>query len=105
MTRQTLVAILLACACVSAPAADKKPETPAEKPAEATGDEGLGKKLDPAHMKALEAAIAAKPGETRGKVHTILLPREDIDVRTMDMGEIPTEAGLESRIRLFRCGC
>jgi hypothetical protein len=68
-------------------------------------DEDDPKKLDPAHMKALAEAIGAKPGETRGRVHTLSLPREDLDVYTMDTGDVPTEAGLATTLRLWRCGC
>jgi hypothetical protein len=63
------------------------------------------KKLDPAHLKALTEAIGAKPGETKGQVHTLTLPREDLDVVNLDMGEIPTEAGLATTLHVFRCGC
>jgi len=63
------------------------------------------KQLDPAHMKAVADAIGAKPGETRGKVHTITLPREDLDVFTPDMLDIPVEAGLASTFRFWRCTC
>jgi hypothetical protein len=63
------------------------------------------KKLDPAHMKSLAEAIGAKPGETRGRVHTLTLPRADLDVYTLDTGDVPTEAGLASTLRLWRCGC
>src|SRR3954462_10391980 len=63
------------------------------------------KKLDPAHLKTLTEAIGAKPGGTKGKVHTLTLPRDDLDVLNLDMGEFPTEAGLATTLRLFRCGC
>ena len=63
------------------------------------------KKLDPAHMKSLAEALGAKPGETRGRVHTLTLPRDDLDVANLEMGEIPTEAGLATTLHLFRCGC
>jgi hypothetical protein len=63
------------------------------------------KQLDPAHMKAVADAIGAKPGETRGKVHTITLPRDDLDVYTPDFADIPVEAGLASTFRFWRCTC
>src|SRR6266496_1202376 len=78
------------------PADPKAAETPADPPQ---------KKLEPAHLKALTEAIGAKPGETKGKVHTLTLPREDLDVVNLDMGEIPTEAGLATTLHVFRCGC
>lgn len=63
------------------------------------------KKLDPAHMKSLAQAIGAKPGETKGRVHTLTLPRDDLDVYTLDTGDVPIEAGLASTLRLWRCSC
>jgi hypothetical protein len=63
------------------------------------------KQLDPAHMKAVAEAVGAKPGETKGKVHTITLPREDLDVSTPDLGDVPVEAGLASTFRFWRCTC
>jgi hypothetical protein len=63
------------------------------------------KKLDPAHMKSLADALGAKPGETRGRVHTLTLPRADLDVYNADFGDIPVEAGLATTLRLWRCTC
>lgn len=63
------------------------------------------KKLDPAHMKSLAQALGAKPGQTAGKVHTITLPRTDLDVSNLELGEIPIEAGLASTFHVWRCGC
>lgn len=68
-------------------------------------DDDDPKKLDPAHMKAFAEAIGAKPGETKGRVHTLSLPREDLDVSTLDTADVPTEAGLATTLRLWRCGC
>lgn len=63
------------------------------------------KKLDPAHLKTLTEAIGAKPGVTTGKVYTLTIPRDDLDVVNLDMGEIPVEAGLATTLHVFRCGC
>jgi hypothetical protein len=63
------------------------------------------KQLEPAHLKALTEAVGAKPGVTKGKVHTITLPRTDLDVNTLEFGDVPVEAGFESTFHLFRCGC
>jgi len=68
-------------------------------------DDDAEKKLDPAHMKSLAEALGAKPGETKGRVHTLTLPREDLDVYTLETGDVPTEAGLASTLRLWRCSC
>jgi hypothetical protein len=76
------------------PADDKQPV--ADEPA---------KKLDPAHVKALAEAVGAKAGETHGKVHTITLPRADLDVSNLELGEIPIEAGLASTFHVWRCSC
>ena len=93
--KRPLIAMCLLAACVipTARAADK-----------VTDVEPL-KQLDPAHMKAVANAIGAKPGETRGKVHTITLPRDDLDVYTPDFADIPVEAGLASTFRFWRCTC
>src|SRR5688500_3385300 len=61
--------------------------------------------LDPAHMKVLADALGAKPGETKGRVHTLTLPRADLEVYTNDFGEVPPEAGLATTLRLWRCPC
>lgn len=93
--KPALMAMCLLAACVipTARAADKV--TDVEPP----------KQLDPAHMRAVADAIGAKPGETKGRVHTITLPREDLDVGTADFGDIPVEAGLASTFRFWRCTC
>ena len=92
--------VLIACAITlqtfsPARADDKSPAAAA--PAE--------KQLDPAHMKILADALGAKPGETKGRVHTLTLPRDDLDVYTPEFGEIPHEAGLATTLRLWRCPC
>jgi hypothetical protein len=63
------------------------------------------KKLEPAHMKTLAEALGAKPGQTTGKVHTITLPRTDLDATNLEFGEIPVEAGLASTFHVWRCTC
>lgn len=88
---QTILTLTFAC---FANAADTPPVT--DEPA---------KKLDPAHMKSLAQALGAKPGQTAGKVHTITLPRTDLDVSNLELGEIPIEAGLASTFHVWRCGC
>jgi hypothetical protein len=84
------------------PAADKGAAD--AKAAEPVSDDAP-KKLDPAHLKALTEALEAKPGEIKGRVFTLTLPRADLDVNTIEMGDIPVEAGLATTIRMFRCGC
>jgi hypothetical protein len=118
MTRRrlTLIACLVvALASFNLPAQDKPPAAApappaaaaaADKPAAAApADDADNKKLDPAHMRQLAEALGAKPGVTVGPVHTLTLPRDDLDVRTLEMGDIPVEAGLASTIRTFRCHC
>jgi hypothetical protein len=78
---------------------------PAARAADKVTDVEPLKQLDPAHMKAVAEAVGAKPGETKGKVHTITLPREDLDVFSPDMLDIPVEAGLASTFRFWRCTC
>src|SRR5689334_18224998 len=79
-------------------AEDNKPS--AESPAP-----DFPKKLDPAHLKALAEAIGAKEGQTTGRVHTLSLPRTDLEVNTLELGEVPVEAGLASTLHVFRCSC
>jgi hypothetical protein len=94
MTRPLLAICLLAAFVV-----------PAARAADKVTDVEPLKQLDPAHMKAVAEAVGAKPGETKGKVHTITLPREDLDVSTLDLGDVPVEAGLASTFRFWRCTC
>jgi hypothetical protein len=44
-------------------------------------------------------------GEERGDVYTVTVPRTDLDVSTVDIGPIPTAAGLESQFHFFMCPC
>jgi hypothetical protein len=96
MIRRTLpLLILIGLTALLAPAADD----PAAKPDEE-------KKLDPAQMKGLADALKAK-GEVvnNNKVFVLSLPRDDLDVRTLDFGEVPVEAGLVTTVKLWRCPC
>lgn len=103
MIRYTLATLLiLALTSFQIPAADKPPTD--TKPADAPAEDAP-KKLDPVHLKSLTEALGAKPGEIKGKVFTLTLPREDLDINTLEMGDIPVEAGLATTLRLFRCGC
>jgi hypothetical protein len=105
MSRCLIAAILFLClSSFNLPAAEPPPADPKRGEAPVATDPPQ-KKLEPAHLKALAEAIGAKPGETKGKVHTLILPRDDLDVVNLDMGEIPTEAGLATTLHLFRCGC
>jgi hypothetical protein len=97
-----IVVLALALTSFQLPAADNKP---AEKQDAAPVAEDTVKKLDPAHLKMLTDALDAKPGEVKGKVFTLTLPRTDLDVNTLEMGDVPVEAGLATTLRLFRCGC
>jgi hypothetical protein len=97
---QILVMLFVCLSSFALRAADPPAAAAAQVPADPPE-----KKLDPAHLKALTEAIGAKPGETKGKVHTLTLPRDDLDVVNLDMGEIPTEAGLATTLHVFRCGC
>jgi hypothetical protein len=100
MTRYTLALILIVgLASFHLPAADN-PLSPA-----APDEQAEKTKLDPAHIKMFTEALGAKPGVSAGRVHTLSLPRTDLEVRTLEMGEIPTEAGLASTFRIFRCSC
>lgn len=105
MIRNTFAGILLiAVASFQLPAVEKP--APSKPQADATpATEDPVKKLDPAHLKALTEALGAQPGEIKGKVFTLTLPRSDLDVNTLEMGDVPVEAGLATTLRLFRCGC
>jgi hypothetical protein len=98
-----IVILALALTSFQLPAAEKKA---IEKDAAAPVAEDAVKKLDPAHLKMLTDALEAKqPGEIKGKVFTLTIPRTDLDVNTLEMGDVPVEAGLATTLRLFRCGC
>jgi hypothetical protein len=66
--------------------------------------------VDPADPRLLEQEFREKTTILGGKrsfengVLTIRLPRSDIWVQN-EMGEIPTEAGIESSIYFYRCSC
>jgi hypothetical protein len=62
-------------------------------------------KLDSADMKKLADALGAKGQTINNKVFALWLPREDLDLRTLDFGEIPVEAGLSTSVKLWRCPC
>ena len=62
-------------------------------------------RLDPADMKKLAEALGAKGQTINNKVFALSLPREDLDLRTLDFGEIPVEAGLSTSVKLWRCPC
>jgi hypothetical protein len=114
MKRYACVAMLtLSLASFTLPAA---PPTPPVQPAApkpeiaspatpTTPAEPDQKQLDPAHLKAIAQAVGAKPGVINGKVCTITIPRDDLDVMNLEMGEIPVEAGLATTLHVFRCGC
>ena len=97
MPRCALILSLVLILCSFQYADDKPVDSPPPEP-------GL-KKLEPAHLKALAQAIGAKEGQTTGRVHTLTLPRSDLDVNTLELGDIPVEAGLASVFHVFRCGC
>jgi hypothetical protein len=116
--------LALGLACLVA-AADKPTNTPAAQPAAKPAANPNGgdfpeapdnidpKKLDPEDIKTLAAALAAAapapppPGEWKadGRVYTMTFPRADLDVRTLDFGDVPVEAGLATTLRFFRCDC
>src|SRR4051812_37202824 len=100
MTRAIIATLLvLILSSFHLPAADN-PLSPA-----AADDQAEKTKLDPAHIKLFTEALGAKPGVSAGRVHTLSLPRTDLEVRTLELGEVPTEAGLASTFRIFRCSC
>jgi very-short-patch-repair endonuclease len=102
-----ILAIAIVVFALAAPAQDKAPPSAKDvKPSPAAAAEDPPKKeLDPAHMKTLAEALGAKPGETKGKVHTITLPRTDLGASTLEFGDIPVEAGLQSTFHVWRCTC
>lgn len=44
-------------------------------------------------------------GTFKNGVYTVVLPRKDQVVNHVDLGDIPLEAGLESRLHFFACEC
>jgi Domain of Unknown Function (DUF1259) len=86
--------ILMGMTALFAPAADN----PLAKPDEE-------KKLDPADMKSLADGLKGRGQVVNNKVFVLSLPRDDLDVRTLDLGEVPVEAGLATTVRLWRCLC
>jgi hypothetical protein len=63
------------------------------------------KKLEPEKTEALAKALGVKGQVVNDKVFVISLPRTDLDVYTTQHGEVPTEAGLASTFRVWRCPC
>jgi len=114
--RRVILAIALsatlAIAIAIARAADG-PGLPPTKPAPqlvppadpAENDTAQKKVLDPAHTKALALALGVKEGIVNGKVFTLTLPRTDLDLHTLEFGEVPVEAGLATTLHVWRCGC
>lgn len=49
-------------------------------------------------------SVLNKKGEQREEVYIVTYPRDDLYV-TMDGWDVPTDAGLESDFRFFRCPC
>jgi len=45
------------------------------------------------------------PGQLKDDVYTVVLPRNDLDVHHLDLGLIPTAAGIEHRFHFFMCPC
>jgi hypothetical protein len=106
MTRLFLAIVLvLGLSSFYLPAADNPLSPAVPKPADVPDEQAEKTKLDPAHLKLFTEALGAKAGVDAGRVHTITLPRTDLEVRTLEMGDIPTEAGLASTFRIFRCSC
>lgn len=62
-------------------------------------------RLEPADMKKLTDAVGAKGQTINNKVFVLSLAREDLEVRTLDFGEVPVEAGLSTTVKLWRCPC
>lgn len=44
-------------------------------------------------------------GELKDKVYTVTIPRKDLLVSSLDLGDIPTAAGLASTFHFFDCPC
>ena len=97
MIRHTLsIVVIVGLVALLAPAAD-------EPSPQAAGNEKA--KLEPADMKKLADALGGTGQTIKEKVFVLTLAREDLDVRTLDFGEVPVEAGLATTVRLWRCGC
>ena len=95
-----LIAAGLLVGCQSQPPAEhplKLAETPATLPAHES-------KPNDTEMWALIARTLGKEGKFGKDAYTITIPRDDLWVNT-DMGDIPTEAGLEIKIHFFKCPC
>ena len=50
------------------------------------------------------ARVIGRDGAARGDVYVVTIPRADLDVSVEGMS-VPTEAGIESEFRFFRCTC
>ena len=83
------------------PAATRKPAEPPE-----AIDNIDTKKIDPDHIALLKKTLGGT-GESRadGHVFVLTLPRTDLDLHSIDFGDVPVEAGVETSLRFFRCGC
>ena len=85
---KTLPSILVLCMLSAALAADTPP----------AGDKPIEERWQPI-VKEFPTARVAK------NILSINLPRTDLEVGHIDLGEIPTEAGLSSSIYFFPCPC
>ena len=81
--------VIVCCACLIS-AAEQGPAKPGEK-GPATDWEVIGAKI--------------APGQLKDDVYTVVLPRKDLDVHHLDLGLIPTAAGIEHRFHFFMCPC
>src|SRR5204863_84914 len=79
--------------------ADKPAPKPDAPPAEAI-DNIDTKKIDPDHIALLKKSLGGT-GESRadGHVFVLTLPRTDLDLHSLDFGDIPVEAGIATTLR------
>ncbi len=50
------------------------------------------------------ASVIGRPGAAHGDTYVVTVPRDDLDVSVEGMA-VPTEAGIASEFRFFRCTC
>ena len=91
-----IAAMLVGCQSASKPVKlAETPSTHAERPL-------MG--ADDPETWALIAKTLGREGKFGKEAYTVTIPRDDLWVNT-DLGDIPTEAGIEIRFSFFKCPC
>jgi hypothetical protein len=90
------------CGCQTTPPPAKLVQLPATAPSAKPDRPQLG--ADDPETWALISKTLGLKGTFGRDAYTVTVPRDDLWVNT-DLGEIPTEAGLETKFHFFKCPC